>query len=208
MALGVDGVAHRAALDVDGYTIAVLGCGIDRVYPREHKNLYGEIIRRGTVLTEFCPGAAPIAHNFPIRNRIISGMSTATVVIEADERSGALITAKDAKRQGRAVYALPGNVGALGSSGTNKLLLEGAKMVTSALDILDEYKDEYAKHVRQKRRAVLSPPRIKGREQRRIEPAAGRGKAAEAVPCGLLRHRCRDCRSHTRRAAPRIRRHR
>lgn len=142
MALGVDGVAHRAALDVDGYTIAVLGCGIDRVYPREHKNLYGEIIRRGTVLTEFCPGAAPIAHNFPIRNRIISGMSTATVVIEADERSGALITAKDAKRQGRAVYALPGNVGALGSSGTNKLLLEGAKMVTSALDILDDYKDE------------------------------------------------------------------
>lgn len=145
MALGVDGVAHRAALDVDGYTIAVLGCGIDRVYPREHKNLYGEIIRRGTVLTEFCPGAAPIAHNFPIRNRIISGMSTATVVIEADERSGALITAKDAKRQGRAVYALPGNVGTLGSSGTNKLLLEGAKMVTSALDILDDYKDEYAK---------------------------------------------------------------
>ena len=145
MALGVDGVAHGAALDVDGYTIAVLGCGIDRVYPREHKNLYGEIIRRGTVLTEFCPGAAPIAHNFPIRNRIISGMSTATVVIEADERSGALITAKDAKRQGRAVYALPGNVGALGSSGTNKLLLEGAKMVTSALDILDDYKDEYAK---------------------------------------------------------------
>ncbi len=145
MALGVDGVAHRAALDADGYTIAVLGCGIDRIYPREHKNLHGEIVRRGTVLTEFCPGTAPIAHNFPIRNRIISGMSTATVVIEADERSGALITAKDAKRQGRAVYALPGNVGTLGSAGTNKLLLEGAKMVTSALDILDDYKKEYAK---------------------------------------------------------------
>lgn len=145
MALGVDGVVHRAVLDADGYTIAVLGCGIDRIYPAEHKNLHGEIIRRGTVITEFCPGSAPISHNFPIRNRIISGICEATVVIEAGEKSGALITARTARRQGRTVYALPGNVGAFGSAGTNKLLLEGAKIATSALDILDDYKNEYAK---------------------------------------------------------------
>ena len=143
MALGVDGVAHRAAIDSGTYTIAVLGCGIDRVYPREHANLMREIIMNGTVITEFCPGTAPIGSNFPIRNRIISGISQGTVVIEADRKSGSLITARYAKEQGKPIFALPGNVGSLGSSGTNQLLKDGAKIITDAFDILDGYLESY-----------------------------------------------------------------
>ena len=144
MALGVDGVAHRAAIDSGTYTIAVLGCGIDRVYPREHTNLMREIIMNGTVLTEYCPGTAPIGSNFPVRNRIISCISQGTVVIEADRKSGSLITARYAKEQGKPIFALPGNVGSLGSSGTNQLLKDGAKIITDAFDILDGYLESYS----------------------------------------------------------------
>lgn len=142
-ALGVDGTAHRGALDAEGYTIAVLGCGIDRIYPKENTNLIREIAARGTLITEFCPGTPPSGRNFPIRNRIISGLSQGTVVVEADERSGSLITASYARKQGRPVYALPGNVGTSTSAGTNSLIKDGAKMTTDALDVLSDFAESY-----------------------------------------------------------------
>lgn len=107
MAKGIDGMAHRGALDAGGYTVAVLGNGIDRAYPSEHIGLMNEITGNGIVLTEFRPFTAPAGHNFPLRNRIISGLSQGTVVIEAPLSSGALITAKYAEEQGRDVFALP-----------------------------------------------------------------------------------------------------
>lgn len=144
MALGVDGSAHRGALDAGGYTIAVLGSGIDRIYPKEHTNLMHEIAMKGTIITEFCPGTMPLRSNFPTRNRIISGLAQGTVVIEADSHSGSLITAKHAKAQGRPVYALPGNVGEIGSIGTNQLIQEGGILIVDAFDVLENYMESYA----------------------------------------------------------------
>lgn len=139
MALGIDAAAQTGALDAGGHTIAVLGCGIDRAYPPENKALMERIAEKGTVLTEFAPGTDPNAQNFPIRNRIISGLSQGTVVVEADMKSGSLITARDAQRQGRDIFAYPGNANDTLSTGTNALIQNGAKLVTSALDVLDEY---------------------------------------------------------------------
>ena len=139
MASGIDSVCHRGALDALGHTIAVLGCGIDIIYPKHNESLMEEIAATGTVLTEYAPGTPPSGYNFPKRNRIISGLSLGTLVVEADEESGAMITAKFAKEQGRDLFALPGNVGEMNSLGTNLLIKQGARMVTGALDILDEY---------------------------------------------------------------------
>jgi DNA processing protein len=157
MALGVDGVCHRAALDAGGHTVAVLGCGIDRVYPPEHDALMKEIIACGTVITEFKPATPPAGFNFPIRNRIMSGLSQGTFVIEADKRSGAMITARTAIYQGRDIFALPGKVGEMNSGGTNSLIQHGAKMVTTALDILDDYAGLYPAAVRVEKSAYRSP---------------------------------------------------
>lgn len=143
MAKGIDTVCHRGALDAGGHTVAVLGCGIDRVYPTENASLMEEIILSGTIFTEFKPGTPPIGSNFPIRNRIISGISQGTLVVEAGEKSGAMITARDALRQGRDIFALPGKVGEQNSFGTNSLIRDGAKMVTNAVDILEEYEFYY-----------------------------------------------------------------
>lgn len=143
MARGIDGFCHRAALDVRAHTVAVLGCGINKVYPPEHEGLMNEIIASGTVLSEFRPYTDPIGSNFPIRNRIISGLSLGTLVIEADQRSGALITARYALKQGRDIFALPGKVGDANSLGTNELIQKGAKMVQNAEDILGEYEFFY-----------------------------------------------------------------
>ncbi len=139
MASGVDSVCHRGALDALGHTIAVLGCGIDIVYPKHNADLMEEIARTGTLFSEYPPGTPPAGYNFPKRNRIISGLSLGTLVVEADEKSGAMITARIAREQGRDLFALPGNVGEMNSLGTNKLIKDGARMVTSALDLLDEY---------------------------------------------------------------------
>lgn len=139
MALGIDAAAQMGALKAGGHTIAVLGCGIDRAYPPENKELMEKIAEKGTVLTEFAPGTDPNGKNFPIRNRIISGLSQGTVVVEADMKSGALITAHVAERQGRDIFAYPGNANDTLASGTNMLIQNGAKLVTSALDVLDEY---------------------------------------------------------------------
>lgn len=139
LARGIDSTCHSACIDASGTTVAVLGCGIDVVYPRENASLYTDVMAHGAVITEFKPGTAPLGANFPKRNRIISALSLGTLVLEADEHSGALITAELAKKQGKDLFALPGKVGELNSTGTNKLLKEGAKIVTGAVDILEEY---------------------------------------------------------------------
>lgn len=143
MAMGIDGVAMAGALSAGGTTVAVIGSGIDVCYPPQHLRLAREIVKAGCVVTEFAPGTPPNKLNFPKRNRIISGLSRATVVFEGPERSGALITARCAKEQGRAVYALPGNVGSTNSQLSNLLIKGGAKMCTSAEDVLNDYVDSY-----------------------------------------------------------------
>jgi DNA processing protein len=137
LARGVDSVAHRAALRT-GRTIAVLGSGLDRVYPAEHQELAREITRDGLVVSEFPPGAPPLPHHFPMRNRLISGLSSAVVVIEASENSGSLITASCALEQGREVMAVPGNVLSGRNTGGHALLRDGAKIVETADDIVRE----------------------------------------------------------------------
>jgi len=138
MALGIDSQAHIGALEAGGRTIAVLGCGLDKVYPKENKRLMESIIERGAIISEYVPGTAPMPFNFPARNRLISGMSKGVIVIEASEKSGSLITANYALEQGREVFAVPGNINSKLSTGTNLLIKEGAKVVTSIIDILEE----------------------------------------------------------------------
>lgn len=139
MALGIDTIAHRACLDAGGFTIAVMGCGLDITYPRENFELMEEIEKKGLVISEYPPGTRPIGSNFPVRNRIISGLSLGCTVIEADGTSGSLITARHALKQGRDVYAVPGSVGEQNSEGTNELIQNGAIAVTEARDITAEY---------------------------------------------------------------------
>lgn len=140
MARGVDSAAHRATLKAGGRTIAVLGSGIDVIYPPENRNLYEEIIQKGAVLSPFPVGTKPERGNFPARNRVISGLSLGVVVIQATKPdSGALITARHALEQGREVFAVPGNVGMVVSRATNLLIKKGeAKLAETAADILEE----------------------------------------------------------------------
>jgi DNA processing protein len=137
LARGVDSAAHRGALR-SGRTIAVLGSGVDRVYPHEHRGLARDIARDGLVISEFAPGMPPLKFHFPLRNRLISGLSRAVVVIEASENSGSLITVACALEQGRDVMAVPGNVLSGRNRGGHALLRDGAKIVEGADDILDE----------------------------------------------------------------------
>ncbi len=147
MALGIDSVAATGALVADGMTVAVLGCGIDVVYPTQHGKLKRTIENRGLVITEFSPGTRPLGTNFPIRNRIISGLCQGTLVVEADDKSGAMITAKHALGQGRGIFAVPGNIDESNSMGTNSLIKTGALSVTSADDILSVYEMLYGKYL-------------------------------------------------------------
>ncbi len=137
LARGVDAIAHQAALKGGGRTIAVLGCGVDRIYPPENTHLAEKMITSGAILSDYAPGTPPDASNFPPRNRIISGLSMATVVVEAGQTSGALITAQFAADQGREVFAVPGNILAPQSKGTNKLIADGAHPLLSVQDLLD-----------------------------------------------------------------------
>lgn len=138
LARGVDSAAHRGALEASGTTIAVLGSGVDVIYPPEHDELAKNICERGALMSEFAPGMPPFAGHFPQRNRLISGLSLAVVVVEAAEKSGSLITAGFALEQGRDVLAVPGNILGGRNRGAHALLKDGAKIVESADDILEE----------------------------------------------------------------------
>ena len=137
LARGVDAIAHQAALDAGGRTLAVLGCGVDRIYPPEHRQLAEQVIAHGALISDYALGTPPEAHNFPPRNRIISGLSLATVVVEAGAKSGALITANFAVEQGREVFAVPGNVMTPQSKGTNRLIQQGAHPLLDPKEILE-----------------------------------------------------------------------
>ena len=139
VAIGVDSCAHEAALEEKGGSIGVLGCGIDIIYPPENKYLYESIPENGSIVTEFIPGTPPLKSNFPVRNRIISGLCRGTVVIEAGEKSGAIITGEIALRQNREVFAVPGNIFNTMSRGCHWLIKSGAKLVEKVDDILEEF---------------------------------------------------------------------
>jgi DNA processing protein len=138
MARGIDSASHAGALSGGGSTVAVLGCGLGTVYPAENKKLFHRIAENGAVISEFPYVTPPDAHHFPIRNRIISGMSLGTVIVEATQQSGSLITARLAAEQGREVFAVPGSVKSFKSMGTHRLIKEGAKLVEHANDIIEE----------------------------------------------------------------------
>jgi DNA processing protein len=159
LARGIDGYAHRAALAAGGRTLAVLGHGLDTVYPPEHRRLAAEIAENGALLTEFPPGTRPDAANFPRRNRILAGLCRATVVVEAGRPSGALITADLALEQGRDVFAVPGSIFSPASRGTNWLLKEGARPVTDPNDLLEELHLSMAVEKQSMRQAVPSDPK-------------------------------------------------
>jgi DNA processing protein len=138
LARGIDTAAHRAALDASGKTLAVLGSGLDEIYPKENKQLADEIRESGALLTELPLGSPPLAQNFPFRNRIISGLCYGVLVVEAADRSGSLITARMAMEQNREVFAVPGNITSSNSFGPNYLIKDGAKLVQSCHDIIEE----------------------------------------------------------------------
>ena len=138
LARGIDTVAHRTALDVGGRTVAIFACGLDTIYPSENASLAKRIMENGALVSEYPLGLRPRADNFPRRNRIMSGLSLGTLVIEAGEKSGALITAQMALEQNREVFAVPGSILSPTSLGTNKLIQEGAKLVVDYTDILEE----------------------------------------------------------------------
>lgn len=138
MARGIDGAAHESALQAGGRTIAVLGSGVERPYPPEHETLYRRISENGAVVSELPVGTRPLAFNFPARNRLISGLSLGVVVVEATEKSGSLITASLALEQGREVFAVPGEAGASRSRGAHQLIRQGAKLVETVNDIIEE----------------------------------------------------------------------
>ena len=137
LARGIDGEAHRGALEARGHTVAVLGCGIDRDYPVEHASLAQRIAERSLIISEYEPGIEPAPWRFPARNRILAGLCVATIVVEARERSGALITADFALEEGREVFAVPGEITSRLSHGTNALLRLGATPLTSTADVLE-----------------------------------------------------------------------
>lgn len=139
MALGIDSAAHRGALKAGGRTIAVFACGLNHIYPKSGLNLAKEIVKNGAIISEYPLGIKAIPPNFPARNRIISGMSKGVLIVEANNKSGSLITADFALEQGRDVFAIPGNINSPNSKGTNQLIKNVAKLVDSIWDILEEY---------------------------------------------------------------------
>ncbi len=145
LAEGIDAAAANAAINAGSISIGVLGCGIDRVYPAKNWETYNRVAKNGAIITEFPPGTPPLKHNFPWRNRIISGISKGVLVVEAPKKSGALITAEYAVEQGKDVYSVPGSIFRQESEGTNGLLSGYAKAVTCGKDIIDEYPYEAAR---------------------------------------------------------------
>ncbi len=193
MARGVDGEAHRGALEAGGITVAVLGCGIDRDYPAVHAQLAREICERGLVVSEYAPGVEPAPWRFPARNRIIAGLASAVVVVEARERSGALITADLALEEGRDVFAVPGEITSSLSTGSNGLLRLGAHVLTSADDV----------HRRARNCAAATDPRARARPKTASCLRGAEGSARErrrARPRTRLAGRRRRPGAHSPRA--------
>lgn len=139
LARGIDTHSHIGAINGGGKTIAVLGCGIDIIYPPENKLLYNKILEKGAIISEYIVGTKPTPTNFPARNRIISGLSDGVVVVEARRKSGTMITTDFALEQGKELYAVPGNIGSEQSEGTNELIKQGAKIYTDINDVLDDF---------------------------------------------------------------------
>ncbi len=154
MAYGIDGLAMSGALTAGGITVGVLGCGADIVYPVSNRALFRDVENYGCILSEFAPGTPPIGYNFPKRNRIISGLSNGVLVVEAPEKSGALITARLAAEQGRDVFAVPGNIDQPGFVGSNALLKDGAIVASSGWDVVGEYRHIYPGKVRENKTPV------------------------------------------------------
>ena len=158
LAAGVDAAAHLGALDAGGDTIAVLGCGVNKIYPPSNAPLMRRILQTGTILSEYPVGADPLPHHFPARNRIISGLSRGIVVVEGSIKSGSLITASLAQEQGKDVFAVPGNINNTLSKGPNCLLRDGAYVVTCAEDVLGQYRADYVGSIPADPPAEQAPP--------------------------------------------------
>ena len=168
LAKGVDAAATRGALRAGGFTAAVVGCGLDVRYPKENQYLYEDVAAAGVLISEYPPGTEPAAHHFPARNRILSGLSVAALVVEAPERSGALITAETALEQGRDVFAVPGPINAENSVGCNRLIRDGAGLVTDATDILREYEARFPEKLSPKE--GREEPKVLGYQARQVPP--------------------------------------
>ncbi len=166
LARGIDGAAHRGALETNGKTLGVIGTGLDINYPKEHKKLTDEIAATGAVVSEFPLGTPPLPQNFPYRNRVISGLSFGVLIIEAAEHSGSLITARMAYEQGREVFAVPGNITSQTSFGPNFLIKDGAKLVQQARDIIEEF----PRSIRESLLGIGSAMDEKGKKKKRQQP--------------------------------------
>ena len=177
LAAGSDSAAHRGALRAGGFTAAVIGGGHDIIYPRENRNLYEDIAARGVILSEYPPGTEHRGGHFPVRNRIISGLSLGVVVLEAPEQSGTLITAGRALDQGRDVFAVPGQVGDRRCAGSNQLLRDGAGVVTDAWDVLGHYAGRFPHKIRSLR---MEEPRRFGGGAPEEKPEKKKEKKPEA----------------------------
>ncbi len=192
VAMGCDTFAHKAALYNKSFTVGILGCGIDRVYPEENAELYEQIIREGLLITEYPPGTPPYGKNFPKRNRLIAALSDTVCVIEGDERSGALITAEDAMKQKKTVYAVPGSIFSRSALGSNFLLKMGAKPCLSAYDIVEDFRPLYpglksALPLFGKKESVPEPkkekrPKIRQKLRSFVFPGSQRSEEEKAIP--------------------------
>ena len=183
LALGIDGMAMAGAVEAGGACVAVLGCGVDIVYPKAHEKLLHRVLEKGAVISEYAPGVSPSGYHFPVRNRIISGISRAVCVVEGNMSSGSLITARHAVFQGKSVYAFPGRVGDEGAQAPNFLLKMGASAVTDAGDILKDYEFLYphslhqsveVPHIDANEAARLLGVERKGKNSRGSEPAGNK----------------------------------
>lgn len=157
MADGIDSLSHRGALSVNGFTVAVLGCGVDVIYPRANFELYEKIAENGMIISEYMPGTKPERFYFPERNKIVASLSLATLVTEANLKSGSLITANFAKKYNRHIFAVPGNITSSLSGGTNELIRDGASVVTSVDDILSFYKINKKEEIKTETKENLEP---------------------------------------------------
>lgn len=187
LARGIDGAAHRGALEKQGRTIAILGSGLSNIYPSEHRRLAERIAENGAVLSEFATGEPPRARNFPRRNRILTGMTLGTIVVEAALKSGSLISARHALEQNREVFAVPGPARAENSAGVHALIRDGATLVTDARDVVQELRPEIRKLLRERRPAAASAPPELDEHERAVFTELRRAQSAVDVDALLER---------------------